>query len=293
LARDALPRLQEDIPAALLYITNWVYIVREVPYFEAFGRPPLLQQLWSLAVEEQFYVLWPLILLFLLRTIKNNRFGLIVTTSTMIAISAIWMATLYRPDSDPFRIYYGTDTRAGGFLVGALLAMVWSPRHEWPISRRRITEVLGWSGLIALLILYNWLNEFQPFLYRGGILVTALSSALLIIGASSPMTLLSKLLETRLLRWIGSRSYSIYLWHWPVFMLTRPGFDLQLPDLFIRVGQSRLHLDSLNSAIAGSKPRCVITDFGRVSVPCREHSNDGQFHENLGLAQGLFLPVCS
>jgi len=239
-ASDALPRLKEDIPAALLYITNWVYIVREVPYFEAFGRPPLLQQLWSLAVEEQFYLLWPLILLFLLRTVKNNRIGLLISTSVMIALSSIWMAILYRPDADPLRIYYGTDTRAGGFLVGALLAMVWSPRHPLPTSSRRLTEVLGWSGLVALLILYNQLNEFQHFLYRGGILVTALSSALLIIGASSPITRLSKLLETRLLRWIGSRSYSIYLWHWPVFMLTRPGFDLQLPELLMRVGQVTL-----------------------------------------------------
>src|SRR4026208_1311401 len=98
LASDALPRLKEDIPAALLYITNWVYIVREVPYFEAFGRPPLLQQLWSLAVEEQFYLLWPLILLFLLRRIKNNRFGILAATSIMIAISSVWMAILYRPD---------------------------------------------------------------------------------------------------------------------------------------------------------------------------------------------------
>ena len=236
-AGDALPRLKEDIPAALFYITNWVYIVREVPYFEAFGRPPLLQQLWSLAVEEQFYVLWPLLLLFFLRTVKSNRFGLLIITSIMIAISSIWMAILYSPQADPLRVYYGTDTRAGGFLVGALLAMIWSPWQESPTSSRRISEVLGWSGLIALLILYNWLNEFQPFLYRGGIFVTALASALLIIGASSPVTLLSKLLETRLLRWIGSRSYSIYLWHWPVFMLTRPGFDIQLPELLIRAGQ--------------------------------------------------------
>src|SRR5215208_6697121 len=107
-APDALPRLKEDIPAAFIYSTNWVYIVREVPYFEAFGRPPLLQQLWSLAVEEQFYLLWPLILLLLLRTSKNNRFGLLVATSIMIAMSSISMAILYRPDVDPLRVYYGT-----------------------------------------------------------------------------------------------------------------------------------------------------------------------------------------
>jgi peptidoglycan/LPS O-acetylase OafA/YrhL len=239
-ARDALPRLKEDIPAALFYITNWVYIVREVPYFEAFGRPPLLQQLWSLAVEEQFYLLWPLILLFLLRLSKNNRYGLAAATVLMIALSSGWMAALYSPQADPLRIYYGTDTRAAGFLVGALLALCWSPSQESQRARRGILEWsgwAGWAGLLALVLLYNQLNEFQPFLYRGGILVTALASALLIVGASSSGTSISKLLENRILRWIGSRSYSIYLWHWPVFMLTRPGFDLDLPVLPVRVGQ--------------------------------------------------------
>jgi peptidoglycan/LPS O-acetylase OafA/YrhL len=236
-ARDALPRLKEDIPAALLYSTNWVYIVREVPYFEAFGRPPLLQQLWSLAVEEQFYLLWPLLLLFLLRIAKSNRVGLLFVMFAMTALSTIWMAALYSPDADPLRIYYGTDTRAAGFLVGAMLAMMWSP---WSSSRKinsGVLEALGWAGLLALLILYNQLNEFQPFLYRGGILLTALASALLIIGASTPTTRISRMLETPVLRWIGSRSYSIYLWHWPVFMLTRPGVDLALPTPWIRVGQ--------------------------------------------------------
>ncbi len=238
-APDALLRLQEDIPAALLYITNWVYILREVPYFEAFGRPPLLQHLWSLAVEEQFYLLWPLILLALLRISKGNRSGLFFATFVMIALSTLWMATLYSPDVDPLRVYYGTDTRAAGFIVGALLAMVWCPPQTSQTRGSGLHETFGWIGLLALMLLYNRLNEFQPLLYRGGILITALASAMLIVGASSPNTLISRILETRTLRWIGSRSYSIYLWHWPVFMLTRPGFDvqLQLPTLWIRIGQ--------------------------------------------------------
>jgi peptidoglycan/LPS O-acetylase OafA/YrhL len=240
LSSDALPRLKEDIPAALLYITNWVYIVREVPYFEAFGRPPLLQHLWSLAVEEQFYLLWPLLLAFLLRALKNKRTALILITAILVILSSIWMAVLFDPEADPLRVYYGTDTRAAGFLVGALLAMIWSPSEPDAGSRKQWQELAGWSGLLALIILYNKLNEFQPLLYRGGILVTALSSALLIVGASRPASLLSKLLETPLLRWIGSRSYSIYLWHWPVLMLTRPGFDLQFPELLIRGGQIAL-----------------------------------------------------
>ena len=240
LASDALPRLKEDIPAALLYITNWVYIVREVPYFEAFGRPPLLQHLWSLAVEEQFYLLWPLLLVLLLRALKNKRTALILITAILVILSSIWMAVLFDPEADPLRVYYGTDTRAAGFLVGALLAMIWSPTEPDAGSRKQWQELAGWSGLLVLIILYNKLNEFQPLLYRGGILVTALSSALLIVGASSPTSLLSKLLEMPLLRWIGSRSYSIYLWHWPVLMLTRPGFDLQFPELLVRGGQIAL-----------------------------------------------------
>ena len=236
-ARDALPRLQEDIPAALLYITNWVYIVREIPYFEAFGRPPLLQQLWSLAVEEQFYVFWPLLLLLLLRMFKDHRRGILGATLALIALSSVWMAVLYSPEADPLRVYYGTDTRAAGFLVGALLAMLGSPHSTPRSANRTLPELLGWTGLLGLVVLYNQLNEFQPFLYRGGILLTALASAFLIVGAASPGTWLGRLLEHPVLRWIGSRSYSIYLWHWPVFMLTRPGFDLDLPPLLVRAGQ--------------------------------------------------------
>ncbi|HET6595267.1 MAG TPA: acyltransferase family protein [Anaerolineales bacterium] len=235
LAPDALPRLREDIPAASLYITNWVYILREVPYFEAFGRPPLLQHLWSLAVEEQFYLLWPLILLFLLRTSRSNRFGLPFVTTLLIVLSTLWMTTLYSPDVDPLRTYYGTDTRAAGFLVGGLLAMIGSPSSQKSPSKWH--EAFGWIGLLALILLYNKLNEFQPFLYRGGIFLTALASAVLIVGASKPGTSISRLLEMRVLRWVGSRSYSIYLWHWPVFMLTRPGFDVPLPTLSLRIIQ--------------------------------------------------------
>ncbi|HET9587385.1 MAG TPA: acyltransferase family protein [Anaerolineales bacterium] len=236
-APDALARLREDVPAALFYITNWVYIFREVPYFEVFGRPPLLQQLWSLAVEEQFYLLWPILLVFLLRRRKSDRSQLIGVIILMIVISSAWMAILYSPEVDPLRVYYGTDTRAAGFLVGALLAIVWTPSEASVSLGRGKLEFLGWSGLITLLILFNYLNEFRPFLYRGGILLTALASATLIVGASSPVTSLSKFLEHRLLRWIGTRSYGIYLWHWPIFMMTRPGMDIHLPAAVVRLGQ--------------------------------------------------------
>jgi peptidoglycan/LPS O-acetylase OafA/YrhL len=288
-APDALPRLKEDIPAAFIYSTNWVYIVREVPYFEAFGRPPLLQQLWSLAVEEQFYILWPLILLFLLRTSKNNRYKLLSAILIMTVLSAAWMAVLYSPDLDPLRVYYGTDTRAAGFLVGAMLALMWSPRQVLRETRSLTPGALGLAGLFALVILYNKLNEFQPFLYRGGILLTALASALLIVGASTPGTFLSKLLEAGPLRWIGSRSYSIYLWHWPVFMLTRPGFDLALPTPWIRIGQV-----IITFVLAELSYRWIETPVRRRGFRASLHTmqqalRQWSVHQKMGVGAGIVL----
>ena len=288
-APDSLPRLQEDILAALFYITNWVYIVREVPYFEAFGRPPLLQQLWSLAVEEQFYLLWPLLLLFLLRTFNLKRYAAVIATSALLVVSSLWMAALYSPEADPLRVYYGTDTRAAGFLVGALLAMVWTPGGTPQRSGRGTSELLGWAGLLALLFFYTKLNEFQPFLYRGGILLTALASALLIVGAASPGTVLGRLLEMPVLRWIGSRSYSIYLWHWPVFMLTRPGFDLDLPALPVRAGQV-----VLTFTLAELSYRWIESPVRRHGFRASLHSLRAKFQhwslpQRVGVGAGVLL----
>jgi peptidoglycan/LPS O-acetylase OafA/YrhL len=287
LARATLPRLREDIPAALLYITNWVYIVREVPYFEAFGRPPLLQQLWSLAVEEQFYLLWPPVLLLLLRISKKNRYPFVLVTGILVVLSSVWMAVLYSPDVDPLRVYYGTDTRAAGFLVGAFLAMIWSPAQPAPREGSKTLDALGWTGLLALIILYNKLNEFQPFLYRGGILMTALASALLIVGASSPGTWIGRLLEMPLLRWIGSRSYSIYLWHWPVFMLTRPGIDVPIPALPVRMMQV-----AVTFTLAELSYRWIETPVRRHGFRASLRSVPRIFHrwsmpQKLGLGAGV------
>lgn len=237
LARDSLQRLQEDIPAALLYVTNWAYILREVPYFEAFGRPPLLQHLWSLAVEEQFYLFWPLLLLILLRISGKSR-ALLAGAVLLLAVgSTIWMALLYSPSYDPLRLYYGTDTRAAGFIVGAALAIIRPPGGKAAARSPRVSEGMGWAGLFMLLFLFTYLNEFRPALYRGGFLAAALASLLLIVGASTPGTRLSRLFEHPILRWIGTRSYSIYLWHWPVLLLTRPGIDVELPALPVRLAQ--------------------------------------------------------
>ncbi|HRF50992.1 MAG TPA: acyltransferase, partial [Anaerolineales bacterium] len=131
LAPSALPRLAEDTLAALAYATNWAYIVREIPYFEQYAQPPVLQHLWSLAVEEQFYLVWPLVMVVALRGLKiatlRDARRLVLGFALAALASTLWMAALQDPAGDASRVYFGTDTRAAGFLVGAALAAAWQP----------------------------------------------------------------------------------------------------------------------------------------------------------------------
>jgi len=231
-APDAWPRLRADLPAGFTYTTNIFYILRKVPYFERVGRPPLLQHLWSLAVEEQFYLFWPLTLwgLLLLLRVKPNERGtvrLAAAVGALAVLSAAWMAWLFNPLSDPMRLYYGTDTRAAGFLLGGALAVLWPPGGKERFIH--LAEVAGWVGLAALLFLYYRLDEFQDFLYRGGFFLTSAVTAMVILAASSPRTWLSRALGHPIPRWIGTRSYAIYLWHWPLIAVFRPQYECTLP----------------------------------------------------------------
>lgn len=241
---DEVAQLRGDATAAFFYVTNWWLIFHHQSYFATVGRPSLFQNLWSLAVEEQFYVFWPVIFCLL---VPRLRRGLVAVIVALGAIgSTLLMAFLYHSGSDPSRIYYGTDTRAAELLVGVVLAFVWNPIELRKKRRRGAKPMLGWLdaiGLVAMAVLFGLfrrLGEYDATTYRGGFFTVALVTAVIIAVIAHPRAyLVSSILGWRPIRWIGTRSYAIYLWYWPVFMVTRPHVDVQfggLPLLALRLG---------------------------------------------------------
>ncbi|PEF62123.1 acetyltransferase [Bacillus anthracis] len=219
-----LGKMRGDSIAALFYVSNWWYIYHKLSYFDNFNQISPLNHFWSLAVEEQFYVVWPFIISLGLYYIKKQTRMILLICLGAFA-SALAMAILYEPGVDPSRIYYGTDTRAFSLLIGAVLALVWpSNRLANKIipKARFILDVVGGIALIIILVMFWKTNQYDPFLYKGGMVLLSIATALLVANLAHPASRIAQFLRFRPLRWVGVRSYGIYLWHYPILTLTTP-----------------------------------------------------------------------
>ncbi|MGV1048806.1 MAG: acyltransferase family protein [Solirubrobacterales bacterium] len=228
---DRIDALRGDAVASLFYFANWHFIFADVSYFEQFQAPSLFTHLWSLSVEEQFYLFWPLVFAAGMKLLGRGRLLVGVLAGALGSVVLAWV--LFDPGADASRVYYGTDTHAVGLLLGVALALVWSPIE---LRRRRagplvgpILDVVGVLALAYVVLGFVHVHDYDLALWHGGYLWLALVTALLIAVLAHPAARLGSLLGQAPVLWLGLRSYSFYLWHWPVLALTRPGIDVDLP----------------------------------------------------------------
>ncbi len=234
LVQDAAHHARADAVAALTYLSNWWFIVSEQSYFETWGRPPLLQHLWSLAIEEQFYVVWPLVVGVAL---KLGGYVLVWVALAGSLLSSAWMAWLawqrdYPESADASRAYFGTDTHSMGLLLGAALGAAGREvaAVDSPALRRWMPRISA-GALLLLAASFYFIGENSRALYLGGFLAVSIVTVVLVYSTTYHANPTSALLSMPVLRWIGDRSYGLYLWHWPIFAITRPGIDIPVTGI--------------------------------------------------------------
>ncbi len=232
-AQDTVKRFLTDLPFSISGAMNWWLVFREQDYFETIGRPPLLQHTWSLAVEAQFYLIWPLILLVVLKYFGKKRIpgaALGIAAVSGLVLMAVSFELDASSGSAVSHIYFGTDTHSIGLFLGSALAVSWVPQNFEVIVSKKAQDFIdgiGVFGFIGILATFLFIDESDPTLYRIAFPLAGLFGTAIIISIVHPASRFAPLLSNRVLLWIGERSYAIYLWHWVVFQLTRPTVDLE------------------------------------------------------------------
>ncbi|MBD6883740.1 acetyltransferase [Staphylococcus aureus] len=231
LKSDNIIRVKHDIIAAIFYVSNWWYIAKDVNYFEQFSFMPL-KHLWSLAIEEQFYIFFPVILVTLLLTIKKRyKIGFIFWGVSIISLGL--MMFIYSINGDHSRVYFGTDTRLQTLLLGVILAFLWPPfklKNDPPKVVKYVIDSIGSLSFIVLILLFFIINDETNWIYDGGFYLISILTLFIIASVVHPSTWIAKIFSNPVLVFIGKRSYSLYLWHFAVISFVRSYYvDGQIP----------------------------------------------------------------
>lgn len=208
--------IKKDTIAAFFYVSNWWYIFQDVDYFNQFAIAPL-KHLWSLAVEEQFYLLYPILLLFLVKFKNQNFTFLILFIISLISLEMMFF--LSNSEGNNSRVYFGTDTRLQTLLLGALLAIIWPPfslKKNISKIQKYIIDLFGIIGLVILIYFFVTISDKDIWIYKGGFYLISFITLFIIASVVHPSGLFAKSLSNRLFVYIGKRSYSLYLWHFPI-----------------------------------------------------------------------------
>ena len=231
-APEAMRRFLSDIPYVLTGTNNWRLVTKHQDYFSTIGRPPLLQHTWSLAVEAQFYLIWPMVLILILRYFGKRNITRVALAIATISGVALFIFSLHLDAANTqsvSHIYFGTDTHSLGLFLGAALAVSWVPQNlSSKISQRAqdFVDGIGVFGLLGLLSTFLFVTETNPTLYRLAFPLAGIFGCAIITSLVHPSSRFAPLMSSKWLLWIGERSYGIYLWHWVIFQVTRPSVDL-------------------------------------------------------------------